>query len=167
MNNDLDGENFSEATLVLNIETPPVEVSPEVALKRVAIAGTIKRLVAAEVGITVQEIMSKSRAVRVAHPRQLAMYLIRVFSDYSYPQIGRMFGGRDHTTAIWAVARVEARLRADEKLVALVGRLKAQIEQETGLTAESVEIIRSMGEKLARLHVKVYCDVPGVSGITN
>ena len=166
MSNSSDGENFSDATLVLSIEAPPVEVPQKVAMKRVAIAGTIKRLVAAEVGITLQDMTSKSRAVRVAHPRQLAMYLIRIFSDYSYPKIGRMFG-RDHTTAIWAVARVEARLRADGKLVALMDRLKAKIEQETGLTPESVEIIRSMGEKLARLHVRVYCDVPGAAGITN
>ena len=161
-----DRRGLVELALVDERDAAAVEVPQEVAMKRVAIAGTIKRLVAAEVGISLADMTSKSRAVRVSHPRQLAMYLIRVFSDYSYPKIGRVFG-RDHTTAIWAVARVEARLRADGKLVALVDRLKAKIEQETGLTPESVEIIRSMGEKLARLHVRVYCDVPGAAGVTN
>ncbi|MCY4504938.1 MAG: chromosomal replication initiator protein DnaA, partial [Hyphomicrobiales bacterium] len=54
------------------------------------------------------------RAREIARPRQVAMYLSKQLTRRSLPDIGRKFGGRDHTTVIHAVKRIE-NLRADDK----------------------------------------------------
>lgn len=59
------------------------------------------------------EMMSQRRGRDVAHPRQVAMYLSKQLTPYSFPNIGRMFGGRDHTTVMYAVKAVEQRMAAD------------------------------------------------------
>jgi chromosomal replication initiator protein len=64
-------------------------------------------------GLTVEELVSPTRTVRVAWPRQLAMYLARELTDASLPAIGRQFGGRDHATVLHAVRRATERIRAD------------------------------------------------------
>lgn len=50
------------------------------------------------------------REARTAHARQMAMYLARTLTGHSYPAIGRMFGGKDHSTVIHAVRQVKRRL---------------------------------------------------------
>ncbi len=64
-------------------------------------------------GLSEEEILSPSRATRVAWPRQVAMYLARELTDESLPAIGRHFGRRDHTTVIHAVRRAEQKIVAD------------------------------------------------------
>ena len=58
--------------------------------------------------------MSKKRTKELTVPRQVAMYLIRELLDLPLVEIGRLFGGRDHTTVIHSVNKVEEDLRADE-----------------------------------------------------
>ena len=69
-------------------------------------------------GLSPEELLSPSRAARVAWPRQVAMYLARELTDESLPAIGRHFGRRDHTTVMHAVRRAEQkildRLRLEE-----------------------------------------------------
>lgn len=74
----------------------------------------IQRTAAAHFGISIDELLSKRRARAVARPRQIAMYLCKILTTRSLPDIGRRFGGRDHTTVIHAVKRIEA-LRAEDK----------------------------------------------------
>ena len=62
---------------------------------------------AAVCGIPVEEIIGYGKARRQVEARQLAMYAARVATDLSYPEIGRAFDGRDHTTVIHGVRRVE------------------------------------------------------------
>ena len=57
------------------------------------------------------EMSSKRRARAVVRPRQVAMYLAKVLTPRSYPEIGRKFGGRDHSTVIHAVRLIEDRVR--------------------------------------------------------
>jgi chromosomal replication initiator protein len=57
--------------------------------------------------------LSSSRVARVAKPRQLAMYLARKHTKASLPAIGAAFGGRNHTTVLHAIKRVEAALGKD------------------------------------------------------
>ena len=64
-------------------------------------------------GITADELLSTSRAARVARPRQLAMYLARMHTKASLPAIGAAFGGRNHTTVMHAIKKVEASLGTD------------------------------------------------------
>jgi chromosomal replication initiator protein len=54
-----------------------------------------------------------SREPRVSHPRQMAMAMVREFTRFSLPEIGRRFGGRDHTTVIYALRAVAKRALQD------------------------------------------------------
>jgi len=67
----------------------------------------IQKEVAAFFGISVQDLCSKKRTKGVVRPRQIAIYLCRIFTDESLLQIGRGFGGRDHSTVLHSVATVE------------------------------------------------------------
>jgi hypothetical protein len=62
------------------------------------------------------ELISARRTAAVVRPRQIAMFLARHLTPNSLPVIGRKFGGRDHTTVLHAVRKIEARLSRDETL---------------------------------------------------
>ena len=63
--------------------------------------------------LDLRELHSARRARRVARPRQVAMYLARELTSRSLPDIGRRFGGRDHTTVLHACRRIEALCKTD------------------------------------------------------
>jgi len=71
---------------------------------------------------------SARRAREVARPRQIAMYLAKQLTPRSLPEIGRRFGGRDHTTVIHAVRQIEKLRMADAELDADVRLLLRQLE---------------------------------------
>jgi chromosomal replication initiator protein len=73
----------------------------------------IQEAVARYYSISLDELVGEKRTKRVVVPRQVAMYLSRELTDSSLPVIGRAFGGRDHTTVIYAVQKVAAQM-ADE-----------------------------------------------------
>ena len=73
----------------------------------------IQKRVAEHWGLRVTDMTSSRRARTVARPRQVAMYLAKQFTDRSLPEIGRMFGNRDHTTVMHAVTRVTELMAAD------------------------------------------------------
>ncbi len=68
--------------------------------------------VATSEGIAVDDLLGQNRSAKIAIPRQLAMYILREFSEISLPQIGELLGGRDHTTVLYAAKKVDE----DEKL---------------------------------------------------
>jgi chromosomal replication initiator protein len=78
-------------------------------------------------GITPEELLSSSRAARVAWPRQVAMYLSRELTSESLPAIGRHFGGRDHTTVLHAWRRTGERISSDASSRAAVHKLLGQL----------------------------------------
>ena len=67
----------------------------------------IQKAAAKQFGITMDDMLSKRRSRAIARPRQAAMYLAKTLTTRSLPDIGRRFGGRDHTTVIHAVKRIE------------------------------------------------------------
>src|SRR5215213_2337335 len=67
----------------------------------------IIELVAARQGIDVDDLIGQNRSAKIAIPRQLAMYILREFNEISFPQIGELLGGRDHTTVMYGIRRVE------------------------------------------------------------
>ena len=72
---------------------------------------------AREDGFTISQIMSKTRVKKIVHARQRYMWEVkRRWPDISYPELGRLFGGKDHTTAIHAVKMHNKRIDADEKI---------------------------------------------------
>ncbi len=77
--------------------------------------------------ITRDELLSDSRAARVAWPRQVAMYLAREHTDETLPAIGRQFGGRNHTTVMHAVRRTAERVASDRDAFDTVARIAARL----------------------------------------
>ncbi|MGB1684227.1 MAG: chromosomal replication initiator protein DnaA [Candidatus Puniceispirillaceae bacterium] len=76
----------------------------------------IQKRVAAHYGVRVSEMFSARRARNIARPRQIAMYLAKNLTSLSYPEIGRQFGGRDHTTVMHAVKTIENLMKGDAQL---------------------------------------------------
>jgi chromosomal replication initiator protein len=74
------------------------------------------------------EMVSARRARAVARPRQIAMYLAKQLTPRSLPEIGRRFGGRDHTTVIHAVKQIEKLRAADSEIDADVRALMRALE---------------------------------------
>ena len=71
---------------------------------------------------------SARRARAVARPRQVAMYLAKQLTTRSLPEIGRKFGGRDHTTVMHAVKRIEELRQMDASLAEDIDLLRRMLE---------------------------------------
>lgn len=78
-------------------------------------------------GVTPADICGRSRLSRVAEPRQVAMYLMRVDSAASYPQIGSVIGGRDHSTALHGYEKIARLLERDPKLRREIMQLRERL----------------------------------------
>ncbi|WP_321395459.1 chromosomal replication initiator protein DnaA [Emcibacter sp.] len=76
----------------------------------------IQRRVADYFNIRLSDLLSSRRARQVARPRQIAMYLAKALTSKSLPEIGRQFGGRDHTTVMHAVKRIDELRQTDSVL---------------------------------------------------
>jgi chromosomal replication initiator protein len=81
-------------------------------------------------GLTREELLSASRAARLAWPRQLAMYMARAHTGASLPAIGQAFGGRNHTTVMHACGKVEARLASDSDAVDAIRTLTERLHAD-------------------------------------
>src|SRR5512142_2753978 len=86
---------------------------------------TVLKAVAEYYGIKVSDLKSDRKHKVVAHPRQVAMYLIRQMTKCSFPEIGQRFGGKDHSTVMYAVKKIERKMKDDVSLrSAIEGLLK-------------------------------------------
>lgn len=92
---------------------------------RVVTVDDIQKAVADHFKLRLADMGSPRRAREVARPRQVAMYLCKTLTSKSYPDIGRAFGGRDHTTVIHAVETIEALVTKDAELAENVRILNA------------------------------------------
>lgn len=88
----------------------------------------IQRKVAEHFNIKIAEMQSARRARAVARPRQVAMYLAKQLTSRSLPEIGRKFGGRDHTTVMHAVRKVEELRSTDASFSEDVDLLRRMLE---------------------------------------
>ncbi|MGH6874799.1 MAG: helix-turn-helix domain-containing protein, partial [Aestuariivirgaceae bacterium] len=75
-------------------------------------------------------LLSPRRARSIVRPRQIGMYLAKKLTPRSLPEIGRRFGGRDHSTVLHAVRKIEELLLTDEQLAREVALLVRLIEQQ-------------------------------------
>jgi len=88
----------------------------------------IQKQVAAHFNIRVSDMHSARRARSVARPRQVAMYIAKQLTSRSLPEIGRKFGGRDHTTVMHAVRKVEELRETDSSFAEDVELLRRMLE---------------------------------------
>jgi chromosomal replication initiator protein len=97
-------------------------------LKRVKIED-IQKLVASHYSVSRADILSSRRTAAVVKPRQVAMFLAKMLTLRSLPEIGRRFGGRDHTTVLHAVRKIEALLQIDTILREELELLKRMLQE--------------------------------------
>lgn len=90
---------------------------------------TIQKVVADHFKLRVADLKSKRRQRAFAHPRQIAMYLSRKLTNSSYPEIGDKFGGKDHTTVMHNVSKIETSLEKDLDLKTHIQSLERHLEQ--------------------------------------
>ncbi len=95
--------------------------------KKVVAMDDIQEAVCTKFHVKLTDLKSRRRSKTLVHPRQIAMYLCREMTDASYPEIGRQFGGKDHTTIIHACRQVAKAKETDTALQTAIDTLKEQI----------------------------------------
>ena len=95
--------------------------------KKIVSMDDIQETVGARFHVKIADLKSRRRSKTLVHPRQIAMYLCRELTDSSYPEIGRQFGGKDHTTIIHACKQMIKAKDSDSEFSATLESLKEQI----------------------------------------
>lgn len=88
----------------------------------------IQKVVANHYNVSKNDLLSARRTRAIVRPRQIAMYLAKTMTPRSFPEIGKRFGGRDHTTVLHAVRKVEELAAGDETLAQEIELLKRLIQ---------------------------------------
>jgi chromosomal replication initiator protein len=89
----------------------------------------IQREVASYFGVKLHDLKGPKRHRAVAHPRMVAMYLARRLTSMSYPEIGSRFGGKDHSTVISAVRKIERLCGTDPAQRSVINTLESHLRQ--------------------------------------
>ena len=92
-------------------------------------ADDIMATVANFYNVKVSDLKGSRRLKQLVRPRHVAMYLIRKFTDHSFPEIGRMFGNRDHATVQHAVKKIKAQSKQDVDIRSAVQTLERNIHR--------------------------------------
>lgn len=95
--------------------------------KKIVSMEDIQETVSTWFHVKISDLKSRRRSKTLVHPRQIAMYLCRELTDASYPEIGRLFGGKDHTTIIHACRQITKAREADSALGQTLEGLKEKI----------------------------------------
>lgn len=97
--------------------------------KKLITVDFILRCVAEEFGVTLQDLKTRRRNKNIVIPRQIAMFISRELTDLSLPEIGELFGGKDHTTVLYSYNKVKEGLIKSEGLKEKVERIIHTIQQ--------------------------------------
>ena len=89
----------------------------------------IQRIVARRYNVSRGDLLSSRRTANVVRPRQIAMYLAKTLTLRSLPEIGRRFGGRDHTTVLHAVRKIEGLVGNDGALAEEIEMIKRELQE--------------------------------------
>jgi chromosomal replication initiator protein len=89
---------------------------------------TIQRVVAYKYSVDVKDLKGHGRTASISMPRQLAMYLCCVMTDMSLKEIGRAFGGKDHTTVLHAREKMKKQVESDPFFLEVVNKLQSDIK---------------------------------------
>ncbi len=89
----------------------------------------IQRVVSQHYSVSKQDLVSARRTRTIVMPRQIAMYLSKILTPRSLPEIGRRFGNRDHTTVLHAVRKIDGLLEKDSQLAEDIETLKRLLDQ--------------------------------------
>jgi chromosomal replication initiator protein len=92
---------------------------------------TVQEMVSHRFGVSVADLVSHRREREVSYPRQIALYLSRVVAEASFPTIAEKFGGRDHTTVMYAVRTIETRRASDVGVDQLLAGFEGALREHT------------------------------------
>jgi len=115
---------LGEPLTVATAERALGEPSPP--LPRVTVED-VQRVACEYFGLSRAHLLGRGRSQNVALCRQVAMYLVRELIGLSYPQIGQAFGGRDHTTALYAVEKLAALYDEDDNMRQQINEVKSRL----------------------------------------
>lgn len=104
------------------------DIFPERSIKPISMS-LIQQEVCRFYGISKSELIGSKRSQAIAFPRQIAMYLSRELTDHSLPKIGSEFGGRDHTTVMYANSKIQKLMREQRDVYNQIQSLTNQIRQ--------------------------------------
>lgn len=113
-------ENVLNEWAERQVEIHPEPISPVHSYPSIE---RIQRAVCAHYDISMMDILSARRTVNLVRPRQVAFHLCRRLTPRSYPEIGRRFGGRDHTTVMFGDKKITRLVSEDADLKAVVDAL--------------------------------------------
>jgi chromosomal replication initiator protein len=101
----------------------------------------IQQAVAKEWGVTVEGLRSKTRTKNLTTPRQIAMYLTRELLATQLVEIGNAFGGRDHSTVIHSIEKVQQAVTKDPQLKGRINRVRGMLETFSSRSGNYVETV--------------------------
>ncbi|MEW6325552.1 MAG: chromosomal replication initiator protein DnaA, partial [Nitrospirota bacterium] len=97
--------------------------------RRLITVDEVLKAVADRFHVKISEIKSKKRSKNLVFPRQIAMHLCRELTELSFPEIGRHFGGKDHSTVIYACRQIEEQKKEDQGLQTLLAALAQTLKE--------------------------------------
>jgi chromosomal replication initiator protein len=104
------------------------DLFPDQAAKPISIQ-VIQTEVCQYFGITKAQLIGNKRSQSIVYPRQVAMYLARELTDFSLPRIGEEFGGRDHTTVLYAISKIHNMLNSQREVYNQIQELTNRIKR--------------------------------------
>ena len=122
-------QQFNQAAVTLDLAAMvlrDMQTSPDG--QRIMIDDILK-IVGRHFNVGRTDLLSPRRARNIVVPRQIGMYLAKKLTSRSLPEIGRRFGGRDHSTVLHAVRKIEEQIKGDDKLAREVALLIRLVEQ--------------------------------------
>lgn len=122
-------QQFNHASITLDLAAMVLrDMSPSPDQCRIKIEDILK-VVGRHYNVARTDLLSPRRARAVVVPRQVGMYLAKKMTARSLPEIGRRFGGRDHSTVLHAVRKIEDQIKTDDRLAREVALLIRLVEQ--------------------------------------
>lgn len=115
--------NLDLAKQALKLTNPSFESNKKIGID------LIQQVVSEYYGIKIQDLSSRKRPENIANARQIAMQITRNLTDYSLVQIGQYFGGKDHTTVMHAIKKVDQLIKSDDKFKATIDELIVRIKK--------------------------------------
>jgi chromosomal replication initiator protein len=89
-------------------------------LKKEATPDDIQKMVCKEFNVKVSDLKNRKKNNAIVLPRQISMYTIRKLTNLSYPEIGQLFGGKDHSTVIHSIKKIELLIQKDKKIKGII-----------------------------------------------
>ncbi len=109
------------------VEEALIDIAPQNAKQPLSILD-VQKVVCSYYHLRLDDLVSRSRQKDIAYPRQVAMYLARKLTGLSLPKIGKEFGGRDHTTVLYAYDKITSDINTDGRMEQLIRQLTDSLD---------------------------------------